>query len=210
MPRRRHRTRRAPSEQAQQTVDQLAALIPSGGVNPRQAHRVEIEQVALGDKGAALVTREVVSTPVRRLFQSGCITQFEVAAAYRFRDDYNSAFQTSRNPLDVVQVDGKGSGAGLHGAMIYRANSAIRYHDVEQALDLDALRILRALVLEETERGGDATFTALGDDMAPSVSERIRRDMARGAAWLALRQLARVYERGKRRLSTLTGGPVRR
>ena len=193
MSRRRHR--KGQHGQQRETQAQLVALIPAGPVNAQQARRVEVEQVAVGDNKNVLVTREVVSTPVRKLFGLGYITASEVGAAVRFREDYETAFLTSRNPLEAVQVDSKGRTGEIHGAMLYRASAAIRFHDAEAALGPRILAIVRALVLGDDEAGVGRSFTAVGADMAPSASRQEQMALGRGAGIIALQHLAWTYER---------------
>ncbi len=196
MRRRRHKNVRKPALENAGAVD----LIPAGSVPEAQAGRVEVETVAQGNNNNVLVTRHAVSTPVRRLLQSGCISMSEVGAAHRFRDDYACAYLQSRNPLEIVLVDRDGGGGDLHGAMLYRASAATRYRDAESALGPYVARILRAIVLEDRDCGVEASFASLGAELCPSSSPRSQRDAARGASILALQQLAFVYERRKRRL----------
>ena len=204
MSRRRHNKRRRPDARPQQTQAQLAGTLACDGVPAAQAHRVELEQVALGDDKRVIVTRQVVSTPLRSLFQGRHITQAQAHMAERLRNDHNSAFWETRNPLSAVQVDGKGDSesGGIHAAMLYKVSHAIRFHEVERALGEDVMEILRRLVIDET-------FSSIGKDLAPISPERTQRDMAKGAAVLALRILERFHERGKRRTSSLTPAAAR-
>lgn len=174
----------------------MVACIPAGP-SPRPG-RLAVEQVAVGNSQNVLITRQVVSTMLRKLKEASQITPAEYGAAVRFREDYECAFLTSRNPLQVVQVDGDAGGGDIHGAMLYRANSAIRFREAEAALGPHISRILRLVVLEE---GGDVdlSFTAIGAELAPTSRERSHRDTGRGAAILAIQQLCWVYERGAAR-----------
>ena len=200
MRRRRHKIRKPALENAG-AVD----LIPAGPVPEAQAGRVEVETVAIGKNNNALVTRYAVSTPVRRLFQSGCIGVTEVGAAQRYRDDYACAYLTSRNPLDSVQANGvTGSrSSSLHGAMLYKTAAAMRYREARIAIGPDAEHILRAIVLEDRDCGVESSFLSVGAELSPNSSDRSQRDAARGASILALKQLARVYEDYERRKGRL-------
>ena len=172
----------------------MIACIPAGP-GPR-SDRLAVEQVAVGNSQNVLVTRQVVSTMLRRLKEAGQITPAEYGAAVRFREDYECAFLTSRNPLEAVQVDGDAGGGDLHGAMLYRASSAIRFRDAEIALGPQISRILRLVVLE-VGSDADRSFTAIGAELAPTSRERSNRDTGRGAAILAIQHLAWVYERAE-------------
>ena len=178
----------------QLTETQRLALIPAGPAYPGP-RELAVEQVALDRNDRAMVTRQVVSTMLRKLKEAGDVTPAEYGAAVRFREDYECAFLTSRNPLQAVQVDGDAGGGDLHGAMLYRASSAIRFRDAEMALGPYISRILRLVVLED---GGDAerSFTAIGAELAPSSRERSHRDTGRGASIRAIQHLAWIYERG--------------
>jgi len=199
--RRRHKNARKPAVENAGAV----GLIPAGPVPEAQAGRVEVETVAIGKNNNALMTRYAVSTPVRRLLQSGCISMSEVGAAQRFRDDYACAYLTSTNPLDCVLASGDlGSRSGsIHGAMLYKASAGTRYREAEIALGPHAARILRAIVLEDRDCGVEASFAALGAELSPNSSPRSQRDAARGASILALQQLADIYENYERRKGRL-------
>lgn len=204
MPRRhRHRQRKQHTQQ-QLTQEQMVACIPAGPA-PR-SDRLAVEQVAVGNSQNVLVTRQVVSTMLRKLKEAGDIDPSEYGAAVRYREDYECAFLTSRNPLQAVQVDGDAGSGDIHGAMLYKASGAIRFRDVEAALGPRISCILRLVVLEE---GADAdrSFTAIGSELSQTSRERSLRDVGRGASILAIQQLAWVYERGEREKRRKSSSP---
>jgi hypothetical protein len=193
------RRRKRTYSQHQLTEEQKLALIPAGPVPAAQACRVEVETVALGNEARVLITRQVVSTPVRRLLAAGCITVAEETAAARFRDDYEAAYEGSRNPLERVQVDGQSGGGDIHGAMFHKVRAAMRFDAAEHTLGPHLTRILRQIVLQEVDAETSRSFAAIGAEMAPNVANsRLHHEIGRGAAIIALQQLAWVYGRGMR------------
>ena len=172
-------------------------MIPAGAVNSRQAARVEVENVALGENKNVLVTRQVVSTPLRKLLEAGLVTQDMVGIAVQYREDYESAFMTSRNPLEVVQVDGERGTGNIHGAFLHKAKAAIRYSDARAMLPPFVADILRKLVLEDG--AGPWSFAALGAEVAPMIRPREQHEMGRDRAVFALQMLEWGYDQGARR-----------
>jgi DNA-binding transcriptional ArsR family regulator len=172
-------------------------MIPAGAVNVRQSARVEVESVAVGERKNVLVTRQVVSTPLRKLLEAGLITTDVVGVAVQYREDYESAFQTSRNPLEVVQVDGERGTGNIHGAFLHKAHAAIRYHDARALLPPFVADILRRLVLEEN--AGPWSFAAIGAEVAPLIRQREQHEMGRDRATFALQMLEWAYDQGARR-----------
>ena len=190
----------------------MVSLIPAGA-SPR-TFGLDVEQVAVGLSKLVTVTRQVVSTPIRKLMEAGLITSEEFGAAVRWREDYEQAFLTSRNPLECVQVDGERGGGDINGAMFHKALCAIRFGDTEAALGPRIAHVLRIIVLEDRDAGPVASFTAVGAEVAPDASPRSQQEIGRGRSITALQSLAWVYEHnapdrrhlGKTRGRDLTGG----
>ena len=204
--RRRSSPRRRDHAHHPMSEAQLVACIPAGGVSAQQMARVEIETVTTGLNKNVLVTRQVVSTPIRKLMEAGLITSTEFGAAVRWREDYEQAFLTSRNPLECVQVDGESGGGDINTAMFHKALCAIRFQDAEAALGPKNALILRTIVLEEREGGWSASFTAIGSQIAPAMQSRQQQDVGRGASIVALQHLAWIYEHGAADRRHLSGG----
>jgi hypothetical protein len=82
-------TKQQPQCKSRLTTPQLEALIPAGPVSRHRAARdkIEIEAVAEGNAGDAIITRQRVADPVMRLHRDGHIGIEEVQAAFTFRRD---------------------------------------------------------------------------------------------------------------------------
>ena len=193
--RRRSSPRRRDHAAHQMTEAQMVACIPAGGVSAQQVARVEIETVTTGLNKNVLVTRQVVSTPIRKLMEAGLITSTEFGAAVRWREDYEQAFLTSRNPLECVQVDGERGGGDINAAMFHKSLCEIRFYEIKDALSPSAARLLCAIVLEDPDAGVGATFTAIGAEIRPGISARQQQEAGKGRAVEALRQLTQLYVR---------------
>lgn len=198
--RRHHRSRHKPAVANAGAVE----LIPAGPVPEAQAGRVEVETVAMGEHNNALVTRQVVSTPVRRLLATGMIGAEHAAAAQRFSDDYELAYSALTNPLAKIQVDSEGGGGSIFAAMAHRAQHGLMFAEAEMFLRARISRVLKSLVLSRSHRdarasapetGIEASFGAIGAEFLPGASARDQRAGGRAIAVLTLMEAADFYER---------------
>jgi hypothetical protein len=188
----RRRKRNQHNKQAL-THAQLRALIPGGAVNAHRAKRddIDLETRALSDAGNALVTGEIVNTPVRKLLMQKAITLGEAWAAQAFKFDFDAAYASCVNPLSAVFVDG-GSGDGT-GAANRRLEHAQRYRKARAHLRSEMYRVAEAAILELPDSGIEATYTGIGREMLPDASVQEQRAAGKACLVLVIRELAVVY-----------------
>jgi hypothetical protein len=193
---RRHASKRPAS--AAVTQAQREAMIPCGPVNTHRALRneIEVENREFSLKGTPLTTGQVVSTPVRKLFQQGVITEAQLAAAQLFQTDYERAYLSCQNPLAAVQVDARGGGTG---ALDNRLHHAIRFRNARAHLRPRLARIADYAILNETGGGVEPTFTTIGAFFcACAPSKRSQQDKGRDALTRVCKRLASFYEKAHR------------
>ena len=193
---RRHgkRPHRRPASAAV-TPDQREAMIPCGAVNTHRARRneIDIETREFSQRGTPITTGQVVSTPVRRLFAQGVITEEQFSAAQLFQIDFEKAYLSCQNPLAAVQVDARGDGTG---ASDNRLHHALRFQKARAYLRPRLTRIADAAILSDPGCGIDPTFTAIGAIYClVAASRRSQQDAGRKAVARVCKKLAGFYER---------------
>jgi hypothetical protein len=165
------------------TAPQLEALIPAGPVSKNRAARdkIEIENVAEGNSGDAIVTRQRVLDPVMRLHRDGHIGIEEVQAASLFRRDHDNAFGASSNVLTSLCVDG---GRGREHALDRQLHHATRYRKALAYLGPDLGRIAQWGIME------GFSYNAIGATALPGAGRRVQIDFGRELLIKALQRLA--------------------
>ena len=202
MVKRRGSRRKKAAMQSTQTEAERIALIPGGPVNPHRAARdqIDLEDRAATDLGIALVTGEIVSTPVRKLLMQGHVSLEEAAAAHQFAKDHDAAYASSSNPLGSLsaactRVDG--GDADPASRMERKAHHGLRFRRASQHLRSELASIANAAILMHVGAANDAGFTSVGADLLPGASQQEQRAAGKGAVVLMLRELAIFY--GRRR-----------
>jgi hypothetical protein len=173
------------------TPRQLAAMIPAGAVPSIRAARdaIDTEPVAIAETGRALLMRQVVSTPVRKLLKQGAITAIEADAANLLRSDHDAAYGGSRCILAATQVDGGRNGGGSDDARLQRSD---RYRRAMRFLCPELRRVASIGIVDATA-GIPATFLAIGRLMLPGASGAEQTGGGKAALVITCRELAVFY-----------------
>ena len=174
------------------THEQQQALIPAGPSNLRQRLQrpVDLEARGKSEAGATLVTGEIVSSVIRRLYQQGEITSSECWAGGKYQADHDIAFCSMANPLGALHVD-SGGGPG-DGGITRRIHHATQFRRATEALGPELAQIAKAVILEDS---GSASFYGVGTFLAPHAGINKRRDIGKDAVIQVLRKLDAFYAR---------------
>jgi hypothetical protein len=179
-----HQTKQ-PQRKSRLTTPQLEALIPAGPVSKHRAARdkIEIEAVAEGNAGDAIITRQRVLDPVR-LHRTGHIGIDEVQAAFIFRRAHDNAIAASSNVLTSLCVDG---GGGREHSLDKRLHHATRYRNALAYLGAELGRVARWGTME------GYSYNAIGAAVLPGAGRRVQIDTGRELLIKALQKLALFY-----------------
>ena len=192
--RRRPKPSHKRARSARITGEQISNSIPAGPSNPHRKRRgaIATEPREFSKAGNPVVWGEVVSTPVRKLYEAGAITWEEEQAARRFQGDYEIAYASSQNTLAAVQVDGgsKGGGDGTDTRLFH----ASRFRAAEIYL-CELAVYAQAAILCDPGCGIEPSYTGIGRQRFPRATQRSQRDAGRTIVQIICERLALFYAR---------------
>jgi hypothetical protein len=192
------RRRRNYKKRPRLTDEQGRALIPGGPVDARGARRgrLALEVRAATDKGTPLVMGQVVSTPVRKLFDEGNIAEPQIHAVSRYVNDHDTAYAGMKNPLAALHVDGGTPGAG--DGMEHRAECGARFRACNKYLGPRLTDIAAALILEHPNAQTGPSYVGAGALCLPNANRDDQRAAGRATLSLVTQEIAYFYGSGAR------------
>ena len=187
--------RRRKHRHGEQSPARLEDLIPGDRVDAhrRQHGEIAVEVRASTDRGVAVSAGEYATTAMRKLLLAEHVTSEEMAAAQKLQRDWDQAYGASVNVLAKIQVDGTGGGGDRFTAMEFRAHHGIRCGQAADFLGEDMALAARICILGDAETPAEKSFTAVGQELAPSFSRRDQSVVGKFAVMHAARRLAVFY-----------------
>jgi len=150
------------------------------------------------------LSRQVVSSPVRKLLKASAITMVEVDAAARLREDHDQAFAASSSPLAGIQAGAPprvdAGQLDYAEAAVRRVHHAQRYGRALDHLGVELAIVAIALVIERADVAG-TTFRSVGASLIGQATLPEQSGAGKGALVTVCRELALFYGLKRRQWS---------
>lgn len=170
----------------------LAALIPSGAASTHRAKHDElvVETIAKTRCGQPMVTRQSLSTPLRKLLDQAVIGEAEAEAAAMLRFDHDFSVASQTGSRFEPGVDGGGNGATAMERRIYHLG---RLRGAMGFLGGELSRIAWVAIIERPLIDIAGTFRALGEDCLPGEHKPVVLGAGKALLVVTCRELAVFY-----------------